>query len=118
MHSLTGSEGLASERESWVWAQEWYSSHKGTPFPLLYDDAPWPIQRRRAFEIVEMLPWPEYLWLKQVKREVDTGDREEQGLPPLPPLDESVLHAAWLQWREQFVHKYHLQKLVHPDATA
>jgi hypothetical protein len=80
--------------------------------------APWPIQRRRALEILQAFLWPDFLWLKKVEHEDENYDREEQGLERPRPLDEAALYAEWFQWRQGFIQKYQLQTFIPQELLA
>lgn len=79
---------------------------------MFYEGAPWPIQRRRALELINIFAWPEYLRLQEVAREEDTCDCEEEDFATPPPLDEADLYRQWFGWRNGVVKKYSLKAFV------
>ncbi len=114
MRSLTGGEGLASGQDYFRWCQAQAAAGRWDFAPLDLE-APWSIQRYQALTLLQAVPWSDYLQGAQVRREAWEIDLLEQGAAPLPPLDEALLKAEWLQWRNGLLQRYQLRGLVQEE---
>ena len=118
LRSLTGSEGLASGQDYFKWCQA-QASAGSRDFAPLDLEAPWPIQRYQAFELLKAFDFPNYLAMKECLQEVADVDRLEadENPPPPPELNEPEVRAEWLQWRNGLIQDYQLEGLVPESQT-
>ena len=115
LHSLTGDDSVATQGEVIRWAHE--QDRAGRKVPLIDPQAPWPIQRGQALTLLQAVPCSDYLQGAQVRREAREIDLLEQGAAQLPPLDEDLLKAEWLQWHNDLIQHYQLEGLMPESPT-
>ncbi len=115
LRSLMGDDSVATQGEVIRWAHE--QDRAGRNVPLIDPQAPWPIQRGQALTLLHAVPWADYLYAEQVRREAWEIDLLEQDTAPLLPLDEDLLETEWLQWRHGLVQDYQLEGLVPENPT-
>ncbi len=115
LRSLTGDNSVATQGEVIRWAHE--QDRVERKVPLIDPQAPWPIQRGQALTLLQAVPWADYLYAEQVRREAWEIDLLEQDTAPLLPLDEDPLKTDWLQWRNGLIQDYQLEGLVPENPT-
>ncbi|MDP2605264.1 MAG: hypothetical protein Q8S00_22205 [Deltaproteobacteria bacterium] len=73
---------------------------------------PWPIQRRRALTLLNVIDEDGFCNLKRVMHEEDTLDALEEG-DAVVPFDLERARVDWARWRENTIEKYRLHTTLH-----
>jgi hypothetical protein len=105
-----GGEPLPDDQEYWEFRRGWfrlYGASEDDPDPRW----PWPMQRKRAFELMRVFDWETYLRIREVISEVDKVER--------PEIDEQIEHQTeeqfkteWIKWRSETIQRYRLEALL------
>ena len=105
-----GGEPLPDDIEYWRFLQEWhrvYGDVAQDPDPRW----PWPMQRKRAFELLKVFDWETYFRLSEVISEDEKAEK--------PDIEEQIelqtaeqLKTEWIKWRTETIQRYRLEALI------
>ena len=103
-----GGEPLPDDREYWEFLQE-----RHRVYGDVVDDPdsrwPWPMQRKRAFELLRALTWEAWYNLQKVISEAEQASNGKNG--NLPDLNsEEQVKVEWFAWRSEMIQKYRLEE--------
>ena len=105
-----GGEPLPDDIEYWRFLQEWHRVY-GDPVQDPDPRWPWPIQRKRAFELLRVFDWETYFRL----REVISEDERAQNLDIEEQIEHQTageLKTEWIKWQTETIQRYRLEAML------